>query len=150
MKPANLLYVCLLLPLYVFFLHAPAETNCAATELLAAEKQWSDAELNHDPVSLGKLMAEDFIFTEPDGSVMHKTEEVAFTADPDAHFDILESRDLKVQVHGDAAVVTGAVHEKGTYHGKTFEHRGRITDTWIRENGSWLCIAAHFSIPVQE
>jgi ketosteroid isomerase-like protein len=95
-------------------------------------------------------MADDLVLTEADGSVISKTEEVAFTADADARFEVLESHDMKVQVHGDATVVTGAYHEKGTFHGKPFEHRGRFTDTWIRHNGTWQCIAGHFSVAVQD
>jgi hypothetical protein len=36
--------------------------------------------------------------------------------------------------------------DKGTYKGKPFNHRGRFTDTWVRLNGKWLCVATHSSL----
>jgi len=127
-----------------------AQGNSAQADILALENSWNQAELRHDPAALARLMSDDLVVTEPDGSFINKTEEVAFTADPDAHFEILETHDLNVQIHGEAAVVTGAYHEKGSFHGKAFEHQGRLTDTWVHHHGTWQCIAAHFSVPVKD
>lgn len=140
----------LLLPLILASILLSGQADSNQSDLIAAENSWNRAELGHDASALSHLMADDLVLTETDGSVINKSEEVAFTADPGAHFEILESHDMKVQLHGNAAVVTGAYHEKGTYHGKPFEHRGRYTDTWIRHDGKWQCIAGHFSIPVQD
>jgi ketosteroid isomerase-like protein len=148
MKPATMLLLCLLLDLAPIPL--PAQTESAQADVIALENSWNEAELRKNPAALARLMSDDLVLTEPDGSVISKTEEAAFTADPAAHFEVLESHGLKVQVHGDAAVVTGAYHEKGTFHGKLFEHRGRFTDTWVRHSGTWQCIAGHFSIPVAD
>ena len=127
-----------------------AQPDAAQAEIIAAENAWNIAELHHDASALSRLMADDLVLTETDGSVISKTEEVAFSADPQTHFEVLESHDMTIQIHGDAAVVSGSYREKRTYHGKTFEHRGRYTDTWISNNGTWKCIAGHFSIPVQD
>lgn len=139
---------CLLLVLVA--ISFPIPTNSVQADILAQEKAWNRAELKHDPAALAKLLADDFVLTEPDGSVLNKTEEVAFTADAEVHFEIEESSNLKVQVYVDAAVVTGAYYEKGTYHGKPFERRGRFTDTWVRREATWRCVASHFSVPVPD
>ncbi len=146
MKPVAILFLCLLLEITTM----PAQTGSVEADLIALENSWNQAELRKDASALARVMSDDLVLTEPDGSVINKTEEVAFTADPTAHFETLESHDMKVQIHGNAAVVTGAYHEKGTFQGKTFEHRGRFTDTWVRHNGTWQCIAAHFSVPVAD
>jgi ketosteroid isomerase-like protein len=148
MKSATMFVLCLFFALAPISL--PTQTGSAQADIIALEKSWNEAELRHDHVALARLMSDDLVLTEPDGSVINKAEEVAFTADPGAHFEVLESHDLKVQIHGNAAVVTCAYHEKGTFHGKPFEHRGRYTDTWGRHNGTWQCIAGHFSVPVPE
>jgi ketosteroid isomerase-like protein len=49
-------------------------------------------------------------------------------------------------VFGDAAVATGTFASQGTYKGKPFDHRGRFTDTWVKQNGKWLCVASHESL----
>ena len=148
MKPETMLCVCLVLVIAPTCLIARA--GSAEAEVIALEKSWNYAELRHDPAALARLMSDDLVLTEPDGSVIGKGEEVAFTADPDAHFEILESEDMKVRVHGNVAVATGAYHEKGTFRGKSFEHRGRFTDTWVRDNGTLRCVAGHFSVSVKD
>lgn len=147
MKPAILILSVLIALAPVALL---AQAGSAQAEVLALERSWVEAELHHDPAALARLMAEDVVLTEPDGSVVGKTEEVAFTADSKAHFEILETQDMKVQLHGDVAVATGAYHEKGTFHGKPFEHRGRLTDIWVRHGRTWQCLASHFSVSVAE
>jgi len=150
MKRIVLLPLSILLPLSMAAIFLSAQADSAEAELRAVEDAWNKAELNHDAAALSRLMSDDLVLTETDGSVINKKEEVAFTADPTSHFEVLESHDLKIQVHGNAAVVSGAYHEKGSYQGKPFEHRGRYTDTWIRHNGTWQCIAGHFSIAVPD
>jgi hypothetical protein len=39
-----------------------------------------------------------------------------------------------------------AHHEKDVDKGKSWERRGRFTDTWIFLNGKWQCVASHFSV----
>ena len=48
-----------------------------------------------------------------------------------------------VYLYGDVAVVTSAYRTKGTDGGKPFIHRGRFTDTWVKINGKWTCVADH-------
>src|SRR5579872_6393375 len=122
MKPFTIPFLLLCLLLEITSMTALAQTGSAEADVIALEKSWNQAELRKDASALARLMSDDLVLTEPDGSVINKTEEVAFTADPTAHFETLESNDMKVQIHGSAAVVTGAYHEKGTFQGKTFEH----------------------------
>jgi ketosteroid isomerase-like protein len=150
MKAHLLLLTCLSLPFAMTSIFLPAQAGSAQSDLIAAENNWVTAELRRDSGALSQLMSDDLVMTETDGSVIGKAQEIAFTADPDAHLELLEAHDMKVHMHGDTAVVTGAFHEKGTYHGKPFQHQGRFTDTWVRQKGMWQCIASQFSIPVQD
>jgi len=129
---------------------ARSQSDSTRTQVLAVEQEWNAAELHHDAKALAELMDEDVTISETDGIITTKAEEVGFSAEPSTHFEILESHGLVVHDHGAVAVVTGAYHEKGTYRGKPFEHRGRFTDTWLRRDGRWKCIASHFSIPVKD
>ena len=56
------------------------------------------------------------------------------------------SDDMKLRRFGDTVVVTGATHEKGTFKGKAYEHYGRFTDTWIKSNGEWICVASQLAL----
>jgi len=56
---------------------------------------------------------------------------------------------LKVHLHGNAAVVTGAYHEKGISNGQPYEYHDRLTDVWIKKEGNWQVIASHYSVPTK-
>jgi hypothetical protein len=51
-----------------------------------------------------------------------------------------------VHIYGEAAVVNGIYRDKGTEKGKPFSRRGRFTDTWIHQNGTWQCVASQSTL----
>jgi len=53
-------------------------------------------------------------------------------------------------MHGNAAIVTGAYHEKGTSDGAPYEYRDRLTDLWMKSGGAWQVIASHYSVPFKQ
>jgi ketosteroid isomerase-like protein len=53
---------------------------------------------------------------------------------------------MNAQVYGDAAVVTGVYRVKGVDQGQPYQRRGRFTDTWIHQNGTWVCIASQYTV----
>jgi len=53
---------------------------------------------------------------------------------------------VKVNIFQNTAIVTGTYHTKGTYRGAPYDHVGRFTDTWINQNGAWICFASHTSL----
>src|ERR1700722_8859012 len=104
-------------------------------QILALENAWNQAELQHDPGALDQILTDDFVITEPDGTLQSKKEHMAFTRDKSYHYDLLVSEDFRIRVYGTVGVVTGVYHEKGKYKGRVFDRRGRFTDTWIQLNG---------------
>jgi hypothetical protein len=54
--------------------------------------------------------------------------------------------EVKVEMYATTAIVIGNYHTKGTYGGKPYEHTGRFTDTWVFQDGRWLCVASHSSL----
>ena len=95
-------------------------------------------------------MADDFIITVEDGSTYGKEGYITHTADPSVHVDVAEMSDLRVRMHGNTAVVTGAYHEKGKSKGKDYEYRDRLTDVWMNVGGKWQVIASHYSVPLNQ
>jgi ketosteroid isomerase-like protein len=54
--------------------------------------------------------------------------------------------DLKVTVFGHTAIATGTFTGKGKdATGKPLDERVRFTDTWLKIDGKWLCIATQDS-----
>jgi ketosteroid isomerase-like protein len=56
----------------------------------------------------------------------------------------VEARSMSVRTQGgDIAVVTGVTKETGTTRdGERFSTSLRFTDTWVKRNGEWRCIAS--------
>jgi hypothetical protein len=42
------------------------------TKIFALENHWNQMQLNHDAETMGKLLDDDFVFTDCDGTVMSK------------------------------------------------------------------------------
>src|SRR5277367_2929713 len=69
-------------------------------QILALENAWNAAELQHDPGALDQILTDDFVITEPDGTLQTKQEHMAFTKDKSYHYDLLVSEDFRIRVYG--------------------------------------------------
>ena len=116
------------------------------TRIIGLENIWNQAQLNHDANAMAGMLHPDFVFTDYDGTVMTKPEFLASIRDPSNTLSLEVSDDMKLHRFGDTVVVTGATHEKGKQKGKGYEHYGRFTDTWIRHNTEWLCVASQLGL----
>lgn len=116
------------------------------TKIIALENLWNQTQLNHDASAMANMLDDDFVLTDYDGSVLTKAQFLESIRDKSIHLSQETSSDMKLHVHGDVVVVTGATHEKGTHNGKAFEHSGRFTDTWIKKDGRWLCVASQLGV----
>lgn len=84
-------------------------------------------------------LAEDFVNSNPDGSLVSRAEFLAQIARPSG-ISNLEAHDVRIRLLGDTAII----HARTTYtrpDGRTGS--GRYTDVWARRLGRWLCVAAH-------
>ncbi len=115
------------------------------TKIIALENLWNQMQLQHDAEAMGKLLDDDFVFTDYDGTVLSKLQFLESIRDKSYQLSVEASDNMKLHRHGDTVVVIGATHEKGTFKGKPYQHRGRFTDTWMKKNGQWLCVASHLS-----
>jgi ketosteroid isomerase-like protein len=112
------------------------------TRIIGLENIWNQAQVAHDANAMDSMLHADFVFTDYDGTVMGKTQFLASIRDASNTLSLEVSDDMKLHRFGDTVVVTGATHEKGKQKGKPYEHYGRFTDTWIRHNSEWLCVAS--------
>lgn len=114
--------------------------------LIALENAWNQAQLHHDSKALDELLAETFISTDDDGTLMTKAQFLDDNKDPSYAPSVMANTEEQVFLYEYSAVVAGIYHAKGMNNGKPFEHFGRFTDTWIYVNGKWLCAATHTSL----
>jgi ketosteroid isomerase-like protein len=124
---------------------AQTQTESVEQELIKLENEWADALVKHDWTFLDRILADDYVATDPKGSVSTKAQEIAFFKSGEFTFTSCMHHELKVRVYGDAAVVTGHTTTKETYKGKGFINNLRGTDTWVKRAGRWQCVAGHSS-----
>src|SRR5580704_1438394 len=110
------------------------------------ERAWNQAEAKQEVKEVSALLADSLVYTDYDGSFMNKSEYMKWVAAPQQKADHLYDEGLSVQVYGDAALATGIYRETGTNKGKAYTIRSRFTDTWIKRNDAWLCVASHSTL----
>jgi len=110
------------------------------------ERAWNQAEAKQEVKEVSAILADTFVYTDYDGSFMKRAEYMKWIVAPEQKADHLYDEGISVQVYGDAAVATGIYRETGTNKGKPYVVRSRFTDTWIKRNGVWLCVASHSTL----
>lgn len=114
-------------------------------DLIAIDKRMQRAFIDRDVATLEKIMTEDYVLVLPNGTERLRAPILADVASPDLVFEINESSEWEVRVHGDTAVLVALLHQKGTNHGKPFDYVVKFSDTYAREHGAWRNVHAHSS-----
>jgi ketosteroid isomerase-like protein len=138
----------LLLLLWPAALPAQSTTQLSAeqTRILALENAWNQAEESKDIKALDALLDSTLVYVDYDGSMMDKAAFIASVKAPSLHPEQIVNESMTAHVYGDSAVVTGVYREKGTKNGKPYSRRGRFTDTWVYQNGTWVCVASQSTL----
>jgi ketosteroid isomerase-like protein len=94
---------------------------------------------------------EDYTLTNSMGKITTRADDIGEARKNDPKYEIFENYDMKVRVHGNAAVVTGKTHTKGVSGGKPFDFQFQFTDTFVKDGGRWRLLAGHVSkLPAKE
>jgi ketosteroid isomerase-like protein len=120
-----------------------------AAYIRSIELKWTESYKKRQVDILASLLADDFVITVEDGNTYGKTGYISHSAESSTHVEIAEMSELKVRMHGNTAVVTGAYHEKGLSGGKPYEYHDRLTDVWMKNGGKWQVVASHYSVPMK-
>ncbi len=119
----------------------PAET-ITATDLQTLEqlnRDYITSVQKSDVRRFDEILADDFLCSNPDGSLVDRAGFLVQTARP-VTISNLEARDVRIRIMGDVAII----HARTTYtmaDGRAAS--GRYTDVWARRNGRWLAVSAH-------
>lgn len=110
--------------------------------LMDMEHQWIKFSKAGDGDGLAAMLSDDFVALDSDGTMHGKADVVARTKK--AKWVTNEIGDLKVNVHGDSAIVTGSWTGNGTDGtGKAVNAKERWADTWVKTAaGKWHCVAS--------
>jgi ketosteroid isomerase-like protein len=92
-----------------------------------------------DVKRFGEILADDFLCSNPDGSLIDRAQFLQQTARP-VTISNLQAHDVNVRLMGDFAII----HARTTYtmaDGRAAS--GRYTDVWARRGGQWVAVSAH-------
>jgi ketosteroid isomerase-like protein len=118
----------------------------AETEIRQLEIEWGTAYLQRDMAALDRIMAVNYIFTNPLGEVSNKAQNLTAIKSNHVRFESTESDDVQVYIHGDTAVVTARSRFKGSYKGWGIGGRYQYTDVFVKQNGHWRAVASQVTL----
>jgi ketosteroid isomerase-like protein len=121
---------------------AAPQSNRPTTEeqLAKVEQDWADSYVKRDPLFAQGITTADFTFVDPDGLLMNKADYLkSITGETIVSAFNLEQ--LKVRVHGDAAVVTGVAIITAKKGEKDKSGKYAFTDLFIKQNGEWKAVS---------
>ncbi|HEX6615297.1 MAG TPA: nuclear transport factor 2 family protein [Gemmatimonadales bacterium] len=119
----------------------------ADPDIVALEAQLREAQLSADVAALDRLIADELLFTGPDGRLATKAEDLASHGAGIVRFRQHEPEELRVRPAGDRVRVVAlrarlVVEVEGAPVSGTF----RYTRVWAREDGGpWRVVAGHVS-----
>jgi len=116
-----------------------AELKSDLDILLQLNRDYIRSVQTSDVRRFDEILADDFICSNPDGSLVDRQVFLKQTALP-VRISNLEAHDIKVRIMRDFAII----HARTAYtmpDGRPGS--GRYTDVWARRNGVWLAVSAH-------
>jgi ketosteroid isomerase-like protein len=118
-----------------------------AADVRAAVGRFAEAFRDGDVKTLESLLADDYRHTNGGtGSVLDREGWLNYvrTRGP-VSFTRYENEDLKIDLRGDVAIVTGVNRSAGTRGGGDFDMALRFTQTWVRTGEGWKRASFHDS-----
>ena len=107
--------------------------------LTALNRDYIHSVQHGDVRQFDEILAEDFLCSNPDRSLVDKKQFLAQTARP-VTLSGLSAQEVQVRILGDIAII----HARTRYTTADGEQRnGRYTDVWARRDGKWLAVSAH-------
>ena len=116
-----------------------AATQGDIDALTALNRDYIQSVQDGDVRRFAEILADDFLCSNPDGSLVDKKQFLAQTARP-VTIGGLTAEDVKVRIIGDVAIIHARTSYTTTDGGQRY---GRYTDVWARRNGKWLAVSAH-------
>lgn len=114
-------------------------------ELIRLEREWADGYVKRDHTVLDRIEAVDFIGTDVDGSAFTKSKDIEELKSGVFKAESWTVDDMNVYLYDKTAVVTGSSMIKARYKGKDYSGRHLWTDTWVKIDGRWQCVATQSS-----
>ena len=125
---------------------ASHDSDDAPQRVAAADARLNQLIVAHD-AQAAQFYFDDFVLTTSSGARKHKGDLLAELMDAQKlRLEINQTTQVRVRVQGNAAVLTGVLHQKGIYNDKPFDAFMLVTDTWIETDTGWKLLAGQASV----
>ena len=115
--------------------------------LIQIQQDLAKAWVSGDRATIERIIAPEWRSTGPDGGSSDRASVFGDVFEKRVHrIRSLEIDDVRVQVFGDAAVVTGRTRGAGDFAGTPYNVVIRFTDTFVRRANQWQAVASHASL----
>jgi Domain of unknown function (DUF4440) len=115
--------------------------------LAQIQQDLAQAWVSGDRTTIERIISPEWRSTGPDGRSSDRAAVIGDVFERRVHrIRRLEIDDVRVQVFGDAAVVTGRTHGIGDFAGTPYDVVIRFTDTFVRRASQWQAVASHSSL----
>ena len=110
--------------------------------LTALNRDYTASVQKGDVKRLEELLADDFMCSIPDGSLLDKAEYLKLTAQPVTTSGLV-AENVRIRLLGDFAIIHARFASRSA-DGK--QRRGRYTDNYARRDGTWVAVSAHYHL----
>jgi hypothetical protein len=114
--------------------------------IMALESAWNQAEVAHDNKAMGMLLADNFQYTDFDGTFMNKSQWLELVKKSVNQYEELGNIEVVVHLYGNVAIVTGGYRQRLKNKKNAAVRFGRFTDVWVLQYGQWLCVASQATL----
>jgi hypothetical protein len=111
-----------------------------------ADRELNSFILQHESGKAASYYAEEFILTTSSGKVKLKKDMLNEIASADLSLAVNETTNVSVRILHNTAVLTGILHQQGSYKGKTFDVKLNVTDTWVKTGKRWSLLSGHATL----
>jgi ketosteroid isomerase-like protein len=142
----------IVLLLAVLFPGIPVPVRAAAIPLLHREdrlhreienleSQWLKAVMQNDVATVNRLLADDYLGINPNGTLETKADALAQQRSGTVKITRIDPENVKVRVYGDTAVVTSRVQVSGHDGDRDISGEYHYTRVYNRRSGEWKIVS---------
>ena len=117
-------------------------SNGLAEEVKRLNRQWMESYVRSDIAFLEQHLADDYMSTFPDGTILDKKGEIAALKSGDISLAEMTPSEMDVRTYGEAAVITGRSVIKAKVKGQEVSGEYRFTDVWVKQHNRWMAVAS--------
>lgn len=125
----------------------PHEKGDTEQVILRLESEGREATLKNDIAANDRLLADNWMNVNPDGSITTKAKLLELLKDGSFKIMSIENDEVMVRVYGeggDAAVVTGrSTTKRAGPGGEVLARQVRFTRVYVKSKGQWQVVSAH-------